>query len=61
MLPLVRLDGTPREQGVAHGRSLLRRILKNRELYFTRFRREVGLTRKQVLEFAAKWEGLMET
>ncbi|HLF07011.1 MAG TPA: C45 family peptidase, partial [Thermoplasmata archaeon] len=37
-----------------------RRIEKNREVYFDRFRREVGVPRKQALEFASAWEVTME-
>jgi isopenicillin-N N-acyltransferase-like protein len=58
-LPLVELSGTPREQGLQHGRALKRRIEANREVYFDRFKREVGVSRKQALEFAAEWEKTM--
>jgi isopenicillin-N N-acyltransferase-like protein len=58
-LPLVELSGTPREQGLQHGRAMKKRIEANRRIYFDRFRREVGVSRKQALEFAGEWEKTM--
>jgi len=59
-LPVIELEGTPGEQGLQHGRALKRRIQANRKVYFDRFRREVGVGRKQALEFAAEWEKTMK-
>lgn len=48
-LPLVRLEGTPFEQGVQHGEALREQIGHNLELYFARFERELKLTRAETL------------
>ncbi|MDX1934750.1 MAG: C45 family peptidase [Capsulimonadales bacterium] len=52
-LPIVDLSGTPFDQGLTHGRSLAPRIRHNVDLYFERFRREVGLDRPAVREIAS--------
>lgn len=52
-LPIVHLTGSPKEQGVQHGRTLRDRIAHNLAIYFDRFEREVGLSREQVREIAA--------
>jgi len=54
-LPLVRLEGTPYEQGLAHGEALRARIADNLAIYFERFAREVGLARDEVLRRAARY------
>lgn len=54
-LPVVHLTGTPYEQGVQHGRLLKNRVAHNRDVYFERFAREVGLSRAEALEIAARY------
>ena len=49
-LPVVRLIGSPGDQGREHGRRLARRIARNVEIYFYRFETEAKLTRDQVYE-----------
>jgi isopenicillin-N N-acyltransferase-like protein len=48
-LPVVRLEGSPHEQGVAHGEALRDRIAHNLDVYFTRFEREAHLPKSEVL------------
>jgi len=54
-LPVVKLTGTPYEQGTTHGRELKNRIAHNLEVYFERFAREVGLPRAEVLGIAGQY------
>jgi isopenicillin-N N-acyltransferase-like protein len=54
-LPVVHLTGSPYEQGVTHGRELRSRIAHNLDIYFTRFEREVGLSRPVVRQAAAHY------
>jgi len=54
-LPVVALTGTPFEQGIAHGRVLRERIEHNREVYFGRFARELGISRAEVHALAAPY------
>lgn len=54
-LPLVRLEGTPYEQGLIHGEALRERIAENLGIYFERFAREVSLPRDEVLRRAARY------
>jgi isopenicillin-N N-acyltransferase like protein len=54
-LPLVRLDGTPYDQGVLHGEALREQIEWNLELYFARFERELKLTRAETLDRAWRY------
>lgn len=54
-LPILHLQGTPYEQGIAHGQQLKDRILNNLDVYFERFAKEVGLSRGQVLDCAAQF------
>jgi isopenicillin-N N-acyltransferase-like protein len=54
-LPVVHLTGTPYEQGLTHGRELRDRIAHNREIYFERFAREVGLTATEVHSVAGRY------
>lgn len=74
-LPALRLAGTPRAIGAAHGRAASDRVAWNLEAYFRRFEREAHLPRREVLrrtarywaavrrdcaEFAAMVEGIAE-
>jgi isopenicillin-N N-acyltransferase like protein len=59
-LPLVKLSGTPFQQGVQHGEGLKDRVLHNLELYFYRFQHEVKLSRAQTLEMASRIAGHIE-
>jgi isopenicillin-N N-acyltransferase-like protein len=58
-LPLVRLEGTPYEQGLAHGEALRGRIAHNLGIYFERFAREVSLPRDEVLRRAARYAAMI--
>lgn len=58
-LPLVRLEGTPYEQGLAHGGALRGRIAHNLAIYFARFEREVGLPRDEVLRRAGRYAAMI--
>jgi len=52
MLPLIRLEGTPFEQGLSHGRQARGRIEQNLSIYFDRFQREGRISRREVLQRA---------
>jgi isopenicillin-N N-acyltransferase like protein len=54
-LPVVHLTGTSHAQGLMHGRELRDRIAHNREIYFERFAREVGLTAAEVHTVADRY------
>jgi isopenicillin-N N-acyltransferase like protein len=54
-LPLLRLEGTPFEQGVQHGEALREQIAHNMAVYFERFAREVKLARPEVLARAERY------
>jgi isopenicillin-N N-acyltransferase-like protein len=54
-LPLLRLHGTPFEQGVQHGEQLREQIAHNMSVYFERFAREVFLPRDEVLDRAERY------
>jgi isopenicillin-N N-acyltransferase-like protein len=54
-LPLLRLEGTPFEQGVQHGEILREQIAHNMAVYFERFAREVKLERPEVLARAQRY------
>jgi isopenicillin-N N-acyltransferase-like protein len=54
-LPVVRLTGSPRDRGVTHGQQLKDRIAHNLDVYYTRFEREVGLSKKSARALAEKW------
>ncbi|GAB4458817.1 MAG: C45 family autoproteolytic acyltransferase/hydolase [Armatimonadaceae bacterium] len=54
-LPVVHLTGSPRDRGVLHGRELKDRIAHNLDVYYTRFEREVGLSKKDARALAEKW------
>ena len=53
-LPLVRLSGTPYEQGARHGQQLRERVRQNVAVYFDRFAREVQLAPADVLARARR-------
>jgi isopenicillin-N N-acyltransferase-like protein len=59
-LPVIRLTGTPHQQGVAHGRILRERIAHNLQIYFERFEREVNLSRPEVLTQAGRYATAIE-
>ena len=54
--PVLRLSGSPYDQGLAHGAALRDRIEHNREVYFDRFWREGGVAREEVLRRAALYQ-----
>jgi len=58
-LPIIRLEGTPYDQGRTHGEALRQRIGRNLEVYFRRFEREAGLPPAEVLERAARYLAAM--
>lgn len=60
-LPVLHLSGTPYEQGVQQGRALRQLIAHNIDLYFERFKREVGLSREAVLDCAVRYRQAIET
>lgn len=60
-LPLVRLTGTPYEQGLQHGRALRERIAHNLEVYFDRFEREGHVPRPEALDRARRYLAAIET
>ena len=55
MLPLIRLSGSPLEQGRTHGHEARDRIAHNLDVYSRRFQGEGRLSRDAVLERAAKY------
>lgn len=54
-LPLLRLEGTPYEQGVLHGDLLRELIEHNLSVYFARFERELKLSHDETLDRAARY------
>jgi isopenicillin-N N-acyltransferase-like protein len=54
-LPLVRLEGEPYAQGLAHGETLRERIAQNLEIYFARFERELKLAPAETLSRAVRY------
>lgn len=54
-LPVIHLTGSPRDKGVTHGRALKDRITHNLDVYYNRFEREVGVSRREVRAMAEKW------
>lgn len=54
-LPVIHLSGSARDRGVAHGRQLKDRIEHNLNVYFERFEREVGVSRRDARAMAEKW------
>ena len=59
-LPIVRLTGTPYEQGRQHGLALKDRIAHNLSVYFDRFEREIHLSRADVLDRARRYGAAIE-
>ena len=60
-LPIVRLTGTPYEQGRQHGLALKDRIAHNLTVYFDRFEREIHLPRPDVLDRARRYSAAIES
>lgn len=60
-LPLVRLHGSPFDQGVQHGAALRERIDHNLTLYFARFERELKLSRAETLSRAERYAAVLAT
>lgn len=54
-LPLVRLTGSPYEQGLLHGEALREQIAWNLNLYFARFERELKLSHRETLSRAWRY------
>jgi isopenicillin-N N-acyltransferase-like protein len=59
-LPVVRLSGSPYEQGLRHGRELKDRIAHNLRVYFDRFEQEAKLPRGEVRQRAARFGPAIE-
>ncbi|MCX8102824.1 MAG: C45 family peptidase [Candidatus Bipolaricaulota bacterium] len=59
-LPVLELEGTPYEQGLAHGRLARERIAQNLEIYFYRFERETKLPKAEVLHRAGLYLDVIE-
>lgn len=49
MFPIIRLEGSPHQQGLTHGRLLEARVRHNVRVYFQRFLEEAALDRAAVL------------
>jgi isopenicillin-N N-acyltransferase-like protein len=58
-LPVVRLTGTPYQQGTQHGRALQDQISHNLRVYFDRFELEGGVRRSEVLVVAERYLAAM--
>jgi isopenicillin-N N-acyltransferase like protein len=54
-LPVVRLSGSARDRGVTHGRELKDRVDHNLAVYYERFEREVGVSKRDARALAEKW------
>ena len=61
MLPIVKLSGTPYEQGQMHGTELKDRIAHNIEIYFERFQSEGKITEAEVLRRAKLYWDVIES
>lgn len=59
-LPVLELEGTPYEQGLAHGRYARERIAHNLRVYFSRFARETKLSQAEVLRRAKLYLRVIE-
>nr|BAL56654.1 peptidase C45 acyl-coenzyme A:6-aminopenicillanic acid acyl-transferase [uncultured Acetothermia bacterium]BAL59323.1 peptidase C45 acyl-coenzyme A:6-aminopenicillanic acid acyl-transferase [Candidatus Acetothermum autotrophicum] len=59
-LPVLELEGTPYEQGLAHGKSARELIAQNIEIYFYRFERETKLPKAEVLRRAGLYLRVIE-
>ena len=60
-LPIVRLAGSPYEQGSQHGTALRPAIEHNLRVYFDRFYREGGVARADVLQRASRYARAIAT
>src|SRR4051794_32412377 len=58
--PLVRLHGTPYEQGRQHGEQLRDPIRRNLTVYFYRFQHEGRISRDEVLSRASRYLEMIE-
>lgn len=58
-LPLLRLTGTPYQQGFQHGRALRAAIAHNLDIYFARFEREAKLSPGEALARARRYAGAL--
>lgn len=54
-LPLIKLRGTPFEQGQSHGEQLRSQVHHNLQVYVDRFLREGGVPRQEVMERARRY------
>ena len=59
-LPVLELEGSPYEQGLAHGRVARELIAQNLEIYFYRFERETKLPKAEVLRRAGLYLSVIE-
>jgi isopenicillin-N N-acyltransferase-like protein len=59
-LPVLTLEGSPHEQGLAHGRQARERIAHNLKVYFYRFERETKLLKAEVLRRAGLYLDVIE-
>lgn len=59
-LPHLQVQGRPRDLGLAHGQMVPERVAANIETYFSRFAREWGLPRKEVLRRASAYADVIE-
>ena len=60
MLPILKLEGTPYERGLAHGRKARRLIEHNVQVYFERFQHEGKLTLKEARRRAEAYSRAIE-
>lgn len=60
-LPLLRLTGSPYEQGFQHGQALRAAIAHNLEIYFARFEREAKLPPAEVLARSRRYAAALAT
>ena len=60
-LPLLRLAGSPYEQGFQHGQALRAAIAHNLEIYFARFEREAKLPPDEALARARRYAAALAT
>jgi isopenicillin-N N-acyltransferase-like protein len=59
-LPVLELEGSPYEQGLAHGRFARELIAQNLKIYFYRFERETKLPKAEVLRRAGLYLRVIE-
>lgn len=60
MLPVLLLEGSPYEQGLAHGQQVREEIAHNLKIYFHRFERETKLPKAEVLRRAGLYLRVIE-